>query len=78
MNNKKIWPSVTFAIGIVIGVFGAFLVAAYFTEAVIARIGDPDQSLLFWYLPFLFFGIIGLISGFTMAAGAFIRLKKIK
>ena len=36
---------------------GVFLVGAYLNAAVFARWGEPDQSLLFWYLPFLMAGI---------------------
>jgi len=44
-------------------VVGLWLIAAYFLEAVIARLGEPDQSLIFWYLPLLFIGVIGAILG---------------
>jgi hypothetical protein len=40
--------------GILVGVF---LVGGYLYAAVFARWGESDQSLLFWYLPFLMAGI---------------------
>jgi len=47
---------------IFLGGLGTFLgitfVLMYVWEAVISRMGDPDQSLLFWYLPILFLGIV--------------------
>ena len=45
---------------------GLVFIGAYVSEALIARIGDPDQSLLFWYLPLLLVGI------FTAALGVLI------
>lgn len=36
---------------------GMGLILMYVWDAVISRIGEPDQSLLFWYLPILFLGI---------------------
>jgi hypothetical protein len=57
MNWKK-WRAITF---IFLGGLGATLgmtfILMYVWEAVISRIGEPDQSLLFWYLPIMFLGI---------------------
>ena len=47
-------------------VTGTLLVLAYVWEAVILRWGEGDQSLVFWYLPFLLFGLIGIISGIAL------------
>jgi len=61
------WSIVALVFGALATAVGLWSIAAYFLEAVIARVGEPDQSLLFWYLPLLFIGIIGLILG--VAAG---------
>lgn len=62
------WSIVALVFGAFATAVGLWLIAAYFLEAVIARVGEPDQSLLFWYLPLLFIGIMGLSLG--VAAGA--------
>ena len=36
---------------------GTIFVLMYVWGAFISRLGEPDQSLLFWYLPILFLGI---------------------
>ena len=48
----------------------------YFWEGIYLRIGEPDQSLLFWYLPVLFLGIIGIIGGIAMLVLGKNSLKK--
>ena len=52
--------------GITLALMGLFFIGAYISEAYLARIGEPDQSLLFWYLPLLFIGL------FTTALGVLI------
>jgi len=52
------------------------LVIAYLFEAVITRRGEADQSLLFWYLPFLFLGIIGLVAGLGTGILSIQKLRK--
>lgn len=42
---------------ITLTLIGFVFIVTYISEAVIARIGEPDQSLLFWYLPLLFVGL---------------------
>ena len=42
---------------------GVSFIGMYLWEGVISRIGEPDQSLVFWYLPILFLGIIGILVG---------------
>ena len=49
------------AIGTVLGLAGLGFIAMYVQGAVIERWGEPDQSLLYWYLPILFIGL-GLVS----------------
>ena len=78
MTSKKTWPSVALIAGIVLTIIGVLLIAGYIMEAYIARIGEPDQSLLFWYLPLLFVGLIAFITGLSTSIWGFIRLRKIK
>jgi|GEM_PF-1560411 len=47
-------------------VLGAVFIGMYLWEAVISRLGEPDQSLVFWYLPILFIGIKVVLSGFSI------------
>ena len=48
----------------------------YVIEAVIRRLGEPDQSLLFWYLPILLAGLICLLIGIAATFVGFTRLRK--
>lgn len=57
MRHVKLVPVLLILSGIAVGLTGAALVYAYVMDAVIARIGEPDQSLLFWYFPFLAIGL---------------------
>ena len=77
MNSKIIWPSVALISGTVLTIIGILLTVGYIMEAYIARIGEPDQSLLFWYLPLLLVGLIAFITGLSTGIWSFIRLKKI-
>ena len=78
MNSKKTWPSIALISGIVISIIGAVLIIGYIMEAYVARKGDPDQSLLFWYLPLLFFGFISFVTGLSASVWGFNRLRKIE
>ena len=62
--------------GSLVTLAGAVFVAAYLWEAVIERRGDPDQSLLFWYLPILFLGLGGLASGIAMLRRGIRRMRE--
>jgi hypothetical protein len=73
---KKLWQWAIFLFGIALSLIGAALVAAYVFEAIVARMGEPDQSLLFWYLPILFFGFLGLAAGLTGAVWGFRALQR--
>jgi hypothetical protein len=77
MSSKKAWPSVALIAGIVLTIIGALLIAGYIMEAYVARIGEPDQSLLFWYLPLLLVGLIAFVTGLSTGIWGFIRLRKI-
>jgi len=78
MKSKKTWPSVALISGIVLIIIGALLITSYIIEAYIERIGEPDQSLLFWYLPLLMFGLIAFGTGLSTGIWGFKRLRKIK
>jgi len=54
---KKWQAYLLVSIGGFCAVLGGVFVFMYVWEAIISRIGDPDQSLLFWYLPILFLGL---------------------
>ncbi|MBT8148195.1 MAG: hypothetical protein KJN90_15155 [Gammaproteobacteria bacterium] len=60
--------------GILLSVTGAGFVILYVTEGIIARMGEPDQSLLFWYLPILFIGIFALMFGLALVRWAWTRM----
>jgi hypothetical protein len=78
MKSKKAFPCGSLIFGGLIGITGIACVVLYILEAVIARIGEPDQSLLFWYLPILFIGIIGILIGLGFWIWGVIRLRKIR
>ena len=64
-------------VGALFALAGLSFVAMYVLEAIISRQGESDQSLIFWYLPFLLFGLIGItigIGGFVFGAN---RLKQL-
>lgn len=42
---------------------GLWFIGAYVFGAVVGRLGEPDQSLLFWYLPLVFIGFASLTVG---------------
>jgi hypothetical protein len=77
MRSQKAWSIVALLSGVVVALVGVGLVAAYFLEAVVARRGDPDQSLLFWYLPILFLGLAGLAVGLAASGWGILRLRRI-
>lgn len=66
--KNKVLPYGTLALGLLMSILGMVFVAAYIRDAIIARAGEPDQSLLFWYLPFLYMGIISTLAGLGVGA----------
>ena len=78
MRLKNLWPCLGITAGIVLILCGAGFVAMYVLEAVVARIGEPDQSLLFWYLPILFMGLIAMGTGVGAIVLAMVRLREEK
>lgn len=71
-------PYLAIVFGTLIAITGAVFVVLYVLEAVVARTGEPDQSLLFWYLPFLLAGMIGMATGIGVSVLGFRRLKRIR
>lgn len=71
----KLLTYVLLFFGGIIALGGAAFVFMYFWEAIIVRMGDPDQSLIFWYLPILFIGIIAVICGVSMLIQGIHHLK---
>jgi hypothetical protein len=63
VNKKKVIPYSMITGGALITLTGLWLASMYIYYAVIDRIGEGDQSLLFWYLPLLLGGIIAIIIG---------------
>lgn len=61
--------------GVVAFLAGIGMLGAYVLEAVIKRLGEADQSLLFWYLPFALFGLMSVIAGIAATAWGVSRLR---
>lgn len=53
-------------LGSLLSIIGVVFIAMYLWEAIINRLGEPDQSLLFWYLPILFIGLLSLMAGISL------------
>ncbi len=62
--------------GIILSIFGVILIITYAMDAYVDRSGEPDQSLLFWYLPILFLGIAALGLGLSAAIWGLFNLRK--
>lgn len=77
MTTNKLWPVSALAFGALTTVIGGGFIGTYIMDAIVARAGDPDQSRLFWYLPILFMGIIGLGAGLCACVWGVIRLRKL-
>jgi len=78
ITNKRVWPILAIIFGTLITIVGGLFIAAYILEAIVKRAGEPDQSLLFWYLPFLFMGLFGLIIGIVSSVWGVARLNTLK
>jgi len=62
VTNRKLLPAISVAVGITLSITGLFgLVSYIFT--LFESLNQADQSLIFWYLPFLLFGFMFLIIG---------------
>lgn len=69
-SASSLYPRLALASGVLLILAGMTLCAMYVLEAVIKRIGEADQSLLFWYLPILFTGIFCVMAGLGLRAWA--------
>lgn len=78
MSSKKILPCGALVVGLMIILIGMSFAILYVLEAIIFRIGEPDQSLIFWYLPILFIGLIALIVGVGIGLWGMVILRKIQ
>ena len=78
INTRKLLPCGALVIGSLFALIGIGLTVMYILEAIIARLGEPDQSLLFLYLPILVMGIIGIIIGLGIGIWGVVRLRKIQ
>ena len=78
MDIKKMLSYGLVVSGDLIALLGMTFVAMYVFEAIVARVGEPDQSLLFWYLPILSLGLMGMVIGLGVGAWGFWRLRKIR
>lgn len=67
MAFRKLFTYLILLIGSLCVIVGLAFLAMYLYGAVIARWGEADQSLLFWHLPILFFGIFSVIAGLAMS-----------
>jgi len=67
MESRRAWSIVAVVFAVFAVVIGLFMIGGYVFSAVIERAGEPDQSLLFWYLPLLLIGATGVVVG--LAAG---------
>ena len=75
-TNLNNWLAYAFVLlGCLFTASGAGFILMYMWEAVISRMGEPDQSLLFWYLPILFIGLIVGKAGLFLFNRGFSHLK---
>jgi cell division protein FtsX len=75
---KRVISITAAAGGILLSLLGAILVLMYVIEALLKRLGDADQSLLFWYLPILFIGAGVLAIGVLLSIWGVRRLRPLK
>lgn len=76
MKPRRLGWGLLLATGILASLAGVALVVAYIWGAIIDRIGEPDQSLLFWYLPFLMIGAAALVFGIAATVWGAIGLRR--
>ena len=78
MRSGKLLAALALVLGAPVASLGLALMAGYIHGAVIAPRGQPDQSLLFWYLPILFLGVIALLIGVAAVVWGILRLRAIR
>ena len=76
MNPSKLLSSGGLLFATLLLLAGVGFVVIYFKDAIYLRRGEVDQSLIFWYLPFLFAGLGSLISGIVIGHSSLHRLKR--
>ncbi|MBT8462600.1 MAG: hypothetical protein KJO44_08790 [Gemmatimonadetes bacterium] len=76
LRSSRILPIAAVVLGGLAILVGLGLVGAYILEAIVARRGEPDQSLLFWYLPFFFAGLFSFIAGVAASVWGLTRLRR--
>ncbi|MDH3734049.1 MAG: hypothetical protein OEU54_10965 [Gemmatimonadota bacterium] len=57
-------------------VVGALALKWYVWDIAIGQAGEPDRSMLFWGLPIVFIGVVGLALGCSLAIYARRRLSE--
>lgn len=63
-SAQRRWPAWCAIIGgLLLALAGLAFCVMYVVEAGFRRLGEADQSLLFWYLPILFMGLAGITLG---------------
>jgi uncharacterized membrane protein len=62
--------------GVIAFLTGLMFIILFIVKAIVERIGEADQSLLFWYLPVLIIGIIAAIPGAGFFIWGFINLRR--
>ena len=70
MNNRKVISIISIAAGITLIISGLFG-SIFYILTVIESSNLADKSLIFWYLPFLLFGIMFIIAGTVYAMMGF-------
>ena len=63
LSTRKVLCIIFMFLSALMCLLGISLIIMYIYSDVIARLGEGDQSLLFWYLPLMLFGIICVIAG---------------
>jgi uncharacterized membrane protein len=62
MTDRKLLPAISVAVGITLIITGLFGIVSYIVTLYESS-NQADQSLIFWYLPFLLFGFMFIIIG---------------
>lgn len=66
MRQRHIWSIVAFVSGALCLLLGISLIGMYVFSAIIEPLGQPDQSLLFWLVPFLLIGLAATVCGIVL------------
>ncbi len=74
MNLSKLISVLGLVFGLLLLFAGIAFIFIYFKDAIFMRFEEADQSLIFWYLPFLFVGLGSLICGIVIDHSSLSRL----